>query len=515
MLYVVGLGPGDPAALPARTLDLLGSGTPVLLRTAVHPVLDVPPLAPLLAALPPGTVTALDDEYETGDSFADTYAAIVARVLRVYDGLPAGSGLIYAVPGHPLIGESTVALLLERTKERGISVRVVGAPSFVDACLEALNAPVTGDLHVLDALTLDPAAPAPPPALRSGGPLLLYQVYGREAASDTKLTLMAAGYPDEFDVTVVHAAGVPGAEHVETLPLFELDRSARLDHLTSVFVPPLPTEKRKPGFDELVSVMARLRDPDGGCPWDLKQSHTSLRPYVIEEAYEVAEAIDADDPDKLTEELGDLLLQVVFHAQLAREEGVFDIGDVTAAIVEKLIRRHPHIFGDVSVSGADQVLDNWNAIKAAEKGHENRKSVLDGVPKSYPALLMALEVSKRAVKVGFEWPDTGAVLDKVEEEVAELKAELAAPEPDTAKAAGELGDLLFTAVNVARRLGIDPEDALRKQIDRFGRRFRHIEGRAQGTGRDVSDLNLDEMESYWREAKAHEREVDGRETQTG
>ena len=253
-------------------------------------------------------------------------------------------------------------------------------------------------------------------------------------------------------------------------------------------------------FQSLVDVMARLRDPQGGCPWDLEQTPQTLKRFVIEEAYEVVEAIDSGDPTKLREELGDLLLQVVFLAQLSQEYGRFDVRDVTQAITEKLIRRHPHVFGEVAVSGTEQVLANWEQIKRSEKGYEDRVSILDGIPAGLPALMRALEVSKRVVKVGFEWPGVAEVLDKVEEEIDELRAEITAG--DTAHAADELGDLLFTLVNVARQLNIDPEDALRRMTHRFAARFRHIESHAAATGRALSDLSLAEMEAAWQAAKA-------------
>ena len=318
---------------------------------------------------------------------------------------------------------------------------------------------------------------------------------------------MRAGYPDEYPVTVIRSAGIPGVETVRRVPLYELDRDPEHDHLTSVWIPALSPEERRPSFYDLVRVMARLRDPDGGCPWDLKQTHQTLRRYVLEEAYEVAEAIDRGDPEHLCDELGDLLLQVVFHAQMAWEAGDFEADDVCAAIVQKLIRRHPHIFGEVKVDGAEEVLTNWEAIKATERaarGEERSKSLLDGISTSLPALMAALEMSKRAVKAGFEWPETGGVLDKAEEEFAELRAEIEAG-ADTAKTAAELGDLLFTIVNVGRRLGIDAETALRAQMDRFKRRFGHIEQRAGETGRALDVLTLDEMEAFWQEAKARER----------
>ena len=255
-----------------------------------------------------------------------------------------------------------------------------------------------------------------------------------------------------------------------------------------------------PQFGALVDVMARLRAPEG-CPWDREQTHQILKKYVIEEAYEVVEAIDSGSPVKLREELGDLLLQVVFHAQLAQESERFDVRDVAQTIVDKLIRRHPHVFGETIVSGADEVLTNWEAIKRAEPGYEDRVSILDGIPAGLPALMRALEVSRRVVKVGFEWPEINGVLDKVEEEFSEFRAELTAENINKERAADELGDLMFTLVNVARHLKIDPEDALRRMTYRFSARFRKIEDFALTQHKKVSELTLEEMEAVWQAAK--------------
>lgn len=276
-------------------------------------------------------------------------------------------------------------------------------------------------------------------------------------------------------------------------------QAARAQGLSVRLLAAAPVAPPPADFESLVAVMARLRDPVGGCPWDREQTPQTLRRYVVEEAYEVVEAIDSDIPAKVREELGDLLLQVVFHAQLANETGEFDIGGVTESIVEKLVRRHPHVFGDVEVSGSGEVLTNWGEIKRTEPGYEDRTSILDGIPKDLPALARAQEISKRVVKVGFEWPALTNILDKVDEELAELRTELAAG--DTKKAAEELGDLLFTLVNVARRLDMDAEDALRQMTRRFAARFRRIEEHARATGRAVSDLPLSEMEQLWQAAK--------------
>jgi tetrapyrrole methylase family protein/MazG family protein len=244
--------------------------------------------------------------------------------------------------------------------------------------------------------------------------------------------------------------------------------------------------------------MARLRG-EGGCPWDREQDHHTLKKYMVEECYEAIEAIDNDDLDALCEELGDVLLQVVFHAQLEAEVGVFTVDDVIARIVDKLIRRHPHVFGDLSVEDSDEVLRNWEQIKKSEKGEGWRKSALDGVPVGLPALMRAMEISKRAVKVGFEWEKMEDVLAKMEEEVHELREALSVgnkPEIES-----EIGDLLFTVVNVARWQKVDPEEALRRMVNRFSDRFRYIEEAAAAEGRSIQDLTLAQMDAHWDEAK--------------
>lgn len=343
---------------------------------------------------------------------------------------------------------------------------------------------------------------------RRGHPALLWLESAEggiafDAAFDALTDADAAGRVLEAARTGDVVYAVPGHPQMGDPSALIVAESARRENIPlRVFAPAPPPAESAADFDALAAVMARLRDPLHGCPWDLEQTPQTLRRYVIEEAYEVVEAIDGGDPRKLAEELGDLLLQVVFHAQLAREAGQFTLADVTRSIVEKLIRRHPHVFGDLSVTGADEVLANWQAIKRAEPGYEDRTSILDGIPPALPALMRALEVSKRVVKVGFEWPTVSEVLDKVEEEIRELRTEIALGE--TARAGDELGDLLFTLVNVARRLQVDPEDALRRMTRRFAARFRHIEVHAAHSGRAVSEMTLEEMEAVWQAAKQAE-----------
>ncbi|WP_029007949.1 nucleoside triphosphate pyrophosphohydrolase [Azospirillum halopraeferens] len=261
-------------------------------------------------------------------------------------------------------------------------------------------------------------------------------------------------------------------------------------------------------IERLIAIMARLRDPERGCPWDLEQTYRTIAPHTIEEAYEVADAIEQDDKAALKEELGDLLFQVVYYTQFSREEGLFDFDDVAGAIADKMIRRHPHVFGADEVRTAEHQTSRWEDHKAAERAakaaDEGRApSALDGVIAGLPALTRALKLQRRAARVGFDWTEPRDILDKIEEEVRELRAEMdggAARE----RIADELGDLLFALVNLARRLDVDPEGALRGTNAKFDRRFRRIEALLAEDGRTPEDATLDEMEEKWRRAKSEE-----------
>jgi tetrapyrrole methylase family protein/MazG family protein len=247
-------------------------------------------------------------------------------------------------------------------------------------------------------------------------------------------------------------------------------------------------------IQQLVDVVRRLRSPQG-CPWDREQTHASLRATMLEEAYEVLEAIDEQSMPKLREELGDVLLQVLMQSEIAAESGDFTLGDVADAVREKLVRRHPHVFGSTVVSGSDEVVRNWETLKAAEYG---RESALDGVQRSLPALQWAWSLQRRAANVGFDWPDVDGALEKVREELEEVRE---APTVEAREA--EFGDLLFTLVNVARKLGMNPEDALRGATGRFEARFRMMEQKAKAEGRQLKDLPIGELDRYWEAAKGN------------
>lgn len=257
-------------------------------------------------------------------------------------------------------------------------------------------------------------------------------------------------------------------------------------------------------LERLLEIMRRLRAPDG-CPWDRAQSFASVAPYTLEEAYEVADAIERGDLESLREELGDLLFQVVFHARIAEEAGVFDFAGVAAAVADKLVRRHPHVFGDASYPDAAAQSADWETIKAEERRRkQGRTGTLDGIPRALPALSRAAKLTRRAARVGFDWPDAGGALDKIEEEIRELRAEIATDAP-RAKLQDELGDILFAVVNLARKLDIDPEAALRGTTAKFERRFRAIEAELESRGRRPADSSLEEMDGIWNEVKTREK----------
>ncbi len=276
-----------------------------------------------------------------------------------------------------------------------------------------------------------------------------------------------------------------------------------------MLAPAMPKDSTAPSIDRLLEIMARLRDPEGGCPWDVEQSFKTIAPYTIEEAYEVADAIERDDMGDLKDELGDLLLKVVYHARMAEELSHFDFDAVARAISDKMVRRHPHVFADETVASAAAQTHAWEDTKAAERAaraeaKDERHSVLDGLTVGLPALTRALKLQKRAARVRFDWPGTVQVFDKIEEEIAEIKHEIDNG-GDLARREDEVGDLLFVVVNLARHLEVDPESALRHTNAKFERRFRAMEDRFAAERRDMAEESLEVLEAAWQAVKADEK----------
>jgi tetrapyrrole methylase family protein/MazG family protein len=495
-ITILGLGPGKwtDLTLEAHTVlsQAVKDGQPVYFRTLTHPTIE-----PLKNALPGLRLASFDHVYNESQNWETLYQRIAEEVCN----LAAQQPVIYAVPGHPLVGETSVQLILQLARERGLSTRIVAGLSFLEPVCTALQLdPLAAGAQLIDATTLaaldvqELAGKIIPTT-----PLLVAQLYNRRLASAVKLALGEL-YPDEWPVRLVRADGVSADQAVVEMPLYELDRNNLANHLSTLYVPPVDelTALRLPETLRYVTMRLR-RDPDG-CPWDREQTHQSLIRYVIEETYEVVEALEENDMEKLAEELGDLLLQVYLHAEIAHQEGDFSISDVFEHVSSKLIRRHPHVFGEIKVGSAGQVVQNWEAIKRQERIAAGKdvetESVLDGVTLASPALIVSQEYQKRAARLGFDYPNLQRVLAKLSEELQELQ-EAATPE----HLREEMGDVLFIVARAARELHIDAEEALRLANRKFRQRFQAMEQLVHKEGRDPHSYSHQEWIELWQKAK--------------
>jgi tetrapyrrole methylase family protein/MazG family protein len=494
---VVGLGPGRLGLLTDEARAAIESARARWLRTSRHPS----------ASAVPGA-RSFDYLYEAASSLEEVYSGIVDALVEA---ATAEGGVLYAVPGSPLVAERTVELL--RADER-VETLVLPGVSFVDLAWGALGVdPLAVGARIIDGHRFASEAAGSP------GPFLVGQCDSQQVLSDVKLAIGAAldAGPaggralggSGLEVTVLQRLGMED-QVVRRTAWDELDRAVSPDHLTSLWVPHLsaPVAAELVRLDELARTL-RLH-----CPWDREQTHQSLTRYLLEESYEVLEAIEELGPDgrgyeHLEEELGDLLFQVVFHSVLAAEQGEFGLADVAREAREKLVGRHPHVFGNVDARTPEQVVANWEQIKKAQRG---LASIMDEVPRNLPALLYAHKIQRKAASVGFDWPDVEGAFPKIGEELAELREAVAASDA-TRGAAGaaagvanpvrdELGDLLFAVVNVARHLRLDPETALREATAKFRRRFMAVEALAAARGLDLLKLDLVALDGLWEEVKA-------------
>ncbi len=475
MIKIVGLGPaGLERVLPAALAALRDEAATVVDRTLDHPA------ATELTAI--RSVVGCDDIYEEAADFDTLYEAIARRVCD----LPGA--VVYAVPGSALVGERTVPLIREMAAAASRTVEIHPGESFLDLAMERVGVdPIADGLQVLDARALPDPLPLHLPTLltqldTAGTAAELAAELGRVLAHDTP-------------ITVLTDLGSPSESIIE-MTLEKLPRTATGPR-TSAFL-----GAQQVGWVGLVQINRVLRRE---CPWDRKQTHHSLLKHLLEETYETVDAVlelpeDAPrgEPDfgayaAVEEELGDLLLQVVFHATMARETGAFDVEEIAEGIRRKLVARHPHVFGDLELDDASAVEANWERLKTVEK---RRDSAMDDVPAALPGLARAEKIQRRAASLGFDWPEPGPVIAKLREEVTELVEAVG----DQARTAAELGDVLFAAVNVARHLNVDPELALRAATARFEERFRWIEDRVGDD--DMSAMSLDQLDSLWDQAKA-------------
>jgi tetrapyrrole methylase family protein/MazG family protein len=450
---VVGLGPGDPGLISAAAHDALAEIEPRFVRTTRHP-----------SAALAGPAVSFDPVYESAATLDEVYETIVERLISEAE----GRTVLYAVPGSPLVAERTVELL---KRDSRVEVRVIPAVSFIDLAWERLGIdPIAEGARLVDGHRFAEEAAGLP------GPFLVAQCDSPLVLSEIKLAI-----DDGPRVTVLQRLGLADESIVEC-DWDDLDRRIQPDHLTCLWIPVMAD----PVAAELVRFDVLVRELREKCPWDRSQTHQSLTRYLIEETYELLEAIDELDYDHLEEELGDLLYQIAFHATLAREEGQFELADVVRRIHDKLVERHPHVFGPPGTP-----VPNWEELKRAQKG---RASIMDGVPGHLPSLLYAFTVQGKAASVGFDWENAAGAWPKVHEELQELAEAMADGDAAGPAVNEELGDVLFSVVNVARHLGLDPEAALRDAAAKFRDRFRAMEVLAAERGVELDD-------DLWEEVK--------------
>ena len=479
-IEIIGLGAGDVNQLPFGIYKkLVHAEMVVYSRTLDHPVIE---------SLQDEGVRfeAFDHMYEEEEQFGAVYERITNALLEQ---AKAVETLIYTVPGHPMLAEKTVQLLLEQTE---IEVEVMGGQSYLDNLFTSLKIDPIEGFQFVDGTSFTRSQ------LDYRHHIIFCQVYDRFVASEVKLSLLE-DLPPDYEVIIVEAAGSK-QESITKVSLEELDHTMEISNLTSVYIPPAPDNLLHHTFDHLREVMATLRSPDG-CPWDRKQTHESLREYSIEEVYELVDAIDAGDDNNIIEELGDILMHVILHSQIGEDDGYFTIDDVIRSVTDKMIYRHPHVFSNTKVDSVEDVNRNWEELKKAEKGEE-RESVLDGIPKHLPSLAKAFKLQKKAAKVGFEWEDVSGVWEELDEELKEVQE--AIEENTLLEMEDEFGDVLFVLANLARYYKINPELALNRANNKFRSRFTYIEEQLTKKGIDIKQASLEEMDAYWDEAKERE-----------
>ncbi|MBE6071967.1 MAG: nucleoside triphosphate pyrophosphohydrolase [Clostridium butyricum] len=480
MIKIVGLGPGSKESLTIGTLNELKGSKNIFLRTEKHPTVDY-----LIEKKV--KFDTYDNVYEIKENFDEVYSNIAEDLICRHK--ECGE-IVYAVPGHPLVAEKSVFNLIELCKKENIEYKIIPAVSFIDAMIEGLKIDPIEGLKVIDAFDIKNQI------LDKRIGTIVTQVYNTLIASEVKLRLLEY-YNDETDIFYVRAAGIEGEESIRKIPLFELDMQEDIDYLTSIYIPKDLNNKKD--FNDLLDIIEVLRSEDG-CPWDREQTHKSLEKALVEECYEVIDAIDREDEYSLIEELGDVLLQVIFHSSIGNEDGYFNIGDVIESICNKMINRHPHVFNnDENLSSTKDVLVKWDELKKKEKGYSGLIEEMNGITKGLPALLRAHKVQEKARKVGFDFKSIDDAIEKLKEEIKEVIDVYNMENMDKIKE--EVGDLLFSCVNIARLLKVDEEISLNSTIDKFIQRFAYIDEKAKEKGIELIDMSLDDMNKLWEKSK--------------
>lgn len=482
-IYVVGLGPGSTDALTLGAINRINSGSKNFLRTKNHPTIQY---------FIDNNISfkSYDHIYEEEEDFNKVYGKIAEELIEEAKG---NTDINYFVPGNPMVAEKTVEILIERD----IDIEIVSGMSFIEPMIELVGRDPINGLKIVDGTIFNRLM------IDINVDMIITQVYNQRILSDIKLILSEV-YGDNYYIYVVHNAGIEDKEEVHNIPIYLLDRIEKVGHLTSIYISKIDEKGKKVfDFNDVVGIMGLLRG-ENGCPWDMEQTHESIRQNAIEEAYELVDAIDKEDIDNLVEELGDLLLQVIFHCQIGYEEGEFNPIEVTSALGNKLIYRHPHIFLEKGVENSKEVVYNWNKLKDSQRGFVSFTEKLKSLPK-LPALMKSYKIQEKAAEIGFDWKDIKGPLNKVVEEYEEVLEAMEELSGGDGRVEEELGDLFFAIVNLARFLDIDPEVALNKTNNKFINRFELMEKESICLGKKLEDMTLEELDALWNLAKENKR----------
>lgn len=483
-ITIVGLGYGNYSSLTLSAAESIKKSNRLYFRTKNHEVADY------LKGMGK-EITSYDYVYEESQTFDQVYEIITNDLI---ENANRHNEILYCAPGNPVLSDKVVQLLLEKEKKGLIKLDIIGSISIVDEVLKTVKKSDDKSLKIVNALDIGNQY------LDINSENIIINVYDQIIASEIKLYISEI-YGDEFEIYVLNKNKEDLDFTSKKVLVYEIDRLTSWDHKSCLFIPAVDyLNKQVYNLHDLITIMKRLRGKNG-CPWDMKQTHSSLREYVLEEAYEVVEAINNDDSDNLAEELGDLLLQVIFHSQIAKEEGTFNLWDVIAKLSSKLINRHPHVFGEVKVDTANQVRHIWENIKDKEKNIESYAEGLENIPKGLSALMRSHKIQKKVAKIGFDWDNINQVLEKVKEEFREL--EEAIENNDQSNIEEELGDLLFAVVNLSRFCKVNPETSLINTIEKFIFRFKFMEEESKKQDRDLKEMTLKEMNELWNLSKIH------------
>ena len=479
MIKILGLGTGSLDSLTVKAYKALKNSNNIYIRTGEYPTVKELEKEGV-------KFETYDEKYNTSDLFRTLYDFIAEDIIKKESEF---GDVVYAVPGHPLVAEKSVTNLIEKCKERNIEYEIFPATSFIDLAMEKLEIDASEGFKIIDAFDIKDKI------LNKRDDIFITQVYNNLIASEVKLKLLEV-FDDETMINYIKLDMETGEFINREIPLFELDWQEDLDHTTYVYVK--KDKNNKYDFYDLIEIIDKLRGKDG-CPWDKVQTHDSIKRDLLEECYEVIDAIEKEDMIGLEEELGDLLLHVIFHSSIGKEEGEFTINDVLTGICEKMIYRHPHVFKDLNNKTVEQVLESWDDTKKKEKGFETITDEMNAVAKALPSTIKAAKIQKKASKVGFDFENVEIAMEKVIEELNEIKDVYKLEK--VSRIEDEVGDLLFSAVNVGRMLSVDCEEALEKTTSKFIKRFSFIESTALSKGKNLKDMTLEEMDKLWDEIK--------------